>query len=218
MKSKDKIQLRVLGLSYTQLKNSAYMLILAQVGGPLNINIWIGEAEAHAIALAMEGVHTPRPLTHDLFASFIHAFGVKLTEVFIYKVEDDVFLSELTFTDGERTVTIDSRTSDGIAIAMRTGAPIYTTGDILEEKGFLLDIQRVDDGQSGNGGAGAPIGDNGNDTGDDVETITDSYTPRLEQYTIEQLEQSLQRCIETERYEEAARISDVLKRKKDSLK
>lgn len=211
-----KIQLRVLGLSYTQLKNSAFMLILAQVGGPLNINIWIGEAEAHAIALAMEGVPTPRPLTHDLFASFIHAFGVKLTQVFINRVEDDVFLSELTFTDGERTVTIDARTSDGIAIAMRTGAPIYTTRSILEEKGFLLDIQRVDDGSHEDYTDDDDVPDESvHQANDDQAAPHDSYTPRLEQYTIEQLEQSLQRCIETERYEEAARISAILKRRRN---
>lgn len=209
-----KIQLRVLGLSYTQLKNSAYMLILAQVGGPLNINIWIGEAEAHAIALALERVPTPRPLTHDLFASFIHAFGVRLTQVFINRVEDDVFLSELTFTDGERTVTLDSRTSDAVAIAMRTGAPIYTTPAILEEKGFLLDIKRADDGSHESETDDEPTDENVDPANGDNDTLRDSYTPRLEQYTIEQLEQSLQRCIETERYEEAARISAILKRKR----
>lgn len=74
-------------------------------------------------------------MTHDLFMSFAHAFGVKLTEVFIYKFEDGIFSSELTFSDGERQVVLDSRTSDAIAIAMRTKAPIYTTRAILDETG-----------------------------------------------------------------------------------
>ena len=78
-------------------------------------------------------------MTHDLFVSFAHAFGVKLKEVFIYKFEDGIFSSELTFTDGDRTIVLDSRTSDAIGIALRTKSPIYTTKDILDETGFILE-------------------------------------------------------------------------------
>lgn len=145
---RKKVRLRVIALSYARLKPSAFMLILAQTDGPYHINMWIGEAEAHSIAIAMEGINPPRPLTHDLFTSFIHAFGIKLKEVFIYRVDEEIYSSELTFSDGERTITIDSRTSDGIAIAMRTGAPIYTTPEIIDEKGFLLDLSSaVQDGE-----------------------------------------------------------------------
>ena len=123
----NRVRLKVMGLSYSQIQTGAYALILAQVGGPIRIPVVIGAAEAQSIALKMESITPPRPMTHDLFVSFAHAFGVKLTEVFIYKFEDGIFSSELTFSDGERTISIDSRTSDAIAIAMRTGAPIYTT-------------------------------------------------------------------------------------------
>ena len=127
----DRIRLKVLGISYSQIQSGAYALILAQVGGPYRIPVVIGAAEAQSIALRMESITPPRPMTHDLFVSFAHAFGVKLKEVFIYKFEDGIFSSELTFTDGDRTVVIDSRTSDAIAIAM---AHLYSPHAIFSTK------------------------------------------------------------------------------------
>ena len=132
----DRIRLKVMGLSYSQIQTGAYALILAQVGGPYRIPVVIGAAEAQSIAIKMESITPPRPMTHDIFVSFAHAFGVKLIEVFIYRFEDGIFSSEMTFSDGDRTISIDSRTSDAIAIAMRTGAPIFTTPEILNETGF----------------------------------------------------------------------------------
>lgn len=199
----NRVRLKVMGLSYSQIQTGAYALILAQVGGPIRIPVVIGAAEAQSIALKMESITPPRPMTHDLFVSFAHAFGVKLTEVFIYKFEDGIFSSELTFSDGERTISIDSRTSDAIAIAMRTGAPIYTTQAILSETGFEMEIteEAPDDGTSSAEGA------------DD-----DSRPePKLENYTVEELEKTLARLIDREEYEEAARVSEILKRKRGEV-
>ena len=135
----DRISLHVLGLSYSQLQSGAYALILAEDRGPRRIPVIIGAAEAQSIAITLEGIRTPRPLTHDLFVSFAHAFGVKLKEVFIYRFEDGIFSSELTFGDGTRSVQIDARTSDAIALALRTHTPIFTTRSIIEQTGFVID-------------------------------------------------------------------------------
>lgn len=197
------MKLKVMGISYSQIQAGAYALILAQVGGPFRIPVVIGAAEAQSIALKMEGINPPRPMTHDLFVSFAHAFGVKLREVFIYKFEDGIFSSELTFSDGERTVTIDSRTSDGIAIAMRTNAPIYTTHEILNETGFEMEIQDAEQED------GAEVGDE-SEVADEV-----SDEPKLENYAVEELERTLAKLIEREEYEEAARVAAILKRKRD---
>lgn len=200
----DRIRLKVLGISYSQIQSGAYALILAQVGGPYRIPVVIGAAEAQSIALRMESITPPRPMTHDLFVSFAHAFGVKLKEVFIYKFEDGIFSSELTFTDGDRTVVIDSRTSDAIAIAMRTGAPIFTTRDILDETGFLLELQDEESADY----------DTQTDMEEQEENISEE--PKLENYTIEELERTLAKLIETENYEDAAKVSEILKRKKNN--
>lgn len=200
MTSNDRIKLRVLGISYSQIQSGAYALILAQVDGPHRIPVVIGAAEAQSIALRMESITPARPMTHDLFVSFAHAFGVKLCEVFIYKFEDGIFSSELTFTDGDRQVRIDSRTSDAIAIAMRTNAPIYTTREILDETGFIMDEQ---------------ISDHESDDCDNNDSSDYNNEPRLENYTIEELERTLNKLIDSEAYEEAAKVSEILKRKKN---
>lgn len=197
----ERIRLTVLGLSYSQIRSGAYALILAQVNGPIRIPVVIGASEAQSIALRMENITPSRPLTHDLFVSFAHAFGVTLKEVFIYKFEEGVFSSELTFTDGDRTVVIDSRTSDAIAIAMRTRTPIYTTRQIMEETGFVMEVQEADS---------APDADDEFST----DTPPEPPAPKLENYAIEELERELNRLIEREDYEGAAHVKEILDRKR----
>ena len=112
-KTSNRIKMRVMGISYNKIHNDAYALILAQENGPYRIPVIIGSAEAQAIAIKMENIIPPRPLTHDLFVS-----------------------------DGDREVVLDSRTSDAISIAIRTDTPIYTTTDILTEAGFIMEDEQ----------------------------------------------------------------------------
>lgn len=134
-----RIKLRVQGLTNSQIQSGAYALILAEENGPRRIPIIVGTSEAQSIAIALERIVPPRPLTHDLFTTFSQAFGIVLQEVFIYKFEDGVFYSELLFDDGERQVKLDSRTSDAIAIALRIKCNIYTTEAIVRECGVVLE-------------------------------------------------------------------------------
>lgn len=207
---KDRVRLKVLGISYSQIQTGAYALILAQVDGPYRIPVVIGAAEAQSIALRMESITPPRPMTHDLFVSFAHAFGVKLLEVFIYRFEDGIFSSELTFFDGERKVVIDSRTSDAIAIAMRTGAPIYTTREILDDTGFIMEVRN--DGSDSDSDAASVETAASESFENEVDMTAEG--PKLENYAIEELERTLAKLIENERYEEAAKVNAILKRKR----
>lgn len=176
--------MKVFGLSTGPISNGAYALILEQVDGDVRVPIVIADAEARSIAARMEHLTLPRPLTHDLFASFAQAFGIAMQEVFIHKFEDGIFYSEIAFTDGERRVVFDSRTSDAVAIAMRTGAPIYIAPEVLHECGFVVD-----------------------------ESTGKAHTPEP---TVEDLEQQLKKLVEQEQYEEAAKINDILKNKKNN--
>lgn len=207
---RDLVQLRVMGLSYSQIQAGAYALILEQVDGPYRIPVVIGVAEAQSIALRLEKITPSRPMTHDLFVSFAHAFGVKLQRVFIYKFEDGVFSSEITFSDGERNVVIDSRTSDAIAIAMRTHAPIFTTPDILLETGFIMEVSESPDNESQQSAFH-------NETAeyDPSADMVSEQEPPFEKYTVEQLEKELEQFISREMYEEAAKVSRILKEKKN---
>ncbi len=198
MKETERIPLKVLGISYSQTQSGAYALILSQIGGPVHIPVVIGASEAQSIAMKMEGVIPPRPMTHDLMCNFCRAFGVGLKEVCIRKFEDGIFYSEMTFADAEREVTLDARTSDAIALAMRTGAPITTTRAILEETGFVMEQEEA-------GGAA------GTDTAAGADHMR---MPPLESYAVEELEKTLASLIEREEYEEAARVSELIKKKR----
>lgn len=195
-----RVKLSVLGLSYSHIQTGAYALILAEVNGPRRIPVVIGESEAQSIAHVIEHIKPKRPLTHDLFSSMSHAFGIQLKEVFIYSFEDGIFSSELTFSDGDRTVVLDSRTSDAIGIAMRAGAPIYTTPEIVEQTGFTMEQ------------IGGEEDDMSSDGSHDAEEDT-NREPRLENYTIDELRRTLDKLIASEEYEEAAKVNEILQRK-----
>ena len=191
-----KVKLRVLGVSYNQIQSGAYALILVEEGGKFRIPVVIGAAEAQSIAAKLENVQLPRPLIHDVFHMMTHAFGIIVKEVFIYKFQRGVFYSEITFADGDREVRIDSRTSDAIAIALRTNTPIYTTSEILKNTGFAV---------------------TGDDTVVDVEqeSIPEGLeTVPLTRFAIPELEKMLQSSIVKEEYERAAEIKKVIDEKK----
>lgn len=145
-------------------------------------------------------------MTHDLFVSFAHGFGVTLREVFIYKFQDGIFYSELTFSDGDRQIVLDSRTSDAIAIAIRSKSPIYTTPKILEETGFVMEMPEENE-----------KGENDSDDAPESFAGDETFNPDvpIERFSIEELERTLAHCIEHEDYEEASRVSEILRRKKE---
>lgn len=204
--NENRVRLRVMGISYSPMQSGAFALLLSVDGdSTLRIPVVIGPVEAQAIAIRLERKVTPRPLTHDLFATLAGAFGVQLVEVFIYRFEDGIYSSEMTFTDGERTVKLDARTSDAVAVAMRVNAPIFTTPEIVAETGIELEEVVVSDTEDG---AADEIEDNFDDVASD--NLSEEYLGAL---TIEQLQSLMTDLAEVEEYNEAARVLAVLKRK-----
>lgn len=197
----ERVQLEVMGISYTPLQSGAFALLLAQVDGPYRIPMVIGATEAQSIAIRLEGIVTPRPITHDLFSSLAHAFSLELKEVYIYKFENGIFYSEMKFTDGIKEATLESRASDAIAIAMRTGAPIYTTKAIMHLTGTILESKgSIDDDSAEEESASSPH--------------EASSSQSLEDMTDDQLKEYLDRLIAEENYEKAAQISEIIKNRK----
>ncbi len=208
------VSLYVMGLSVSQLKSGAYALILAEENGPRRIPLVIGEAEAKSIALVMEGIRTPRPVTHDLFVTFAHAFGIRMKKVFIYKFEDGIFYSQITFSDdADREVVIDARTSDAVAIAIRTETPIMTLESIVQRAGFIISDEVMKSDSQDNEAAEA----NQSEGSDTAPQPSSGYhaTPKLENYTIEELERTLADLIDREEYEEADRVAKILEQKRN---
>ena len=182
-----RIKLKVLGLTYSQVQKGAYALVLAEENGPRRIPVVIGVSEAQSIAISLEGIVPPRPITHDLFVSFSHGFGIRLKEVCIYKFENGVFSSEMLFDDGTREIRIDARTSDAIAIALRTWSDIYVMQNIIDEAGFVYEE---------------------NEGKEVVETEELPEEKSLSNCSRKELKERLEKAIASEAYEEAARIQD----------
>ena len=136
------IQLNIKGISYSQTQSGAYALVLSEMDGSRTLPIIIGAFEAQSIAIALETeIRPPRPLTHDLFKSFSDRFSIIVKEVVIHKLVDGVFFSTLICERDGVEETIDARTSDAIAIAVRFEAPIYTYENILEKAGVFLKME-----------------------------------------------------------------------------
>lgn len=180
------IELKVLGVTSSQLHAGAYALLLEEVNGTRRIPIVVGVAEAQAIAVRLEGVIPPRPLTHDLMTSVFHAFGVELESVTINSFENGVFSSLLNLKSNDSETRLDSRTSDAIALALRTGARIFITPEVIAKTGY--DSKRDRD-------------------------IDEAHN--LEELTTERLKVYLQRHVENEEYEKAAEIQKIIEARCD---
>jgi len=196
-----KVKLTVLGISYSQTQSGAYALVLSEVEGNRRIPIIIGGYEAQAIAIQLEGLTPPRPLTHDLFMNFAKAYHIEILDVNIYKLEEGVFFSKLHCTNGDKEIYVDSRTSDAVALALRFDCPIYTTEEIIEKAGLTLEIENIDEDA-----AKDEEGDKGN-------APTDSFIEQLKKLSVSELKTMLDEAVQNEDYEKASKIRDELKKR-----
>ncbi|MBI5213145.1 MAG: bifunctional nuclease family protein, partial [Nitrospirae bacterium] len=127
------IQMKVEGLLFDP-RSGMYILLLHQIDGAETLPIWIGKPEADAIALALGKVITPRPLTHDLVKNVFDGFNVRITKIVITEIVDNTYYAAIHGSDGRRDVSIDSRPSDAVAVALRANAPIFVEESVLEVK------------------------------------------------------------------------------------
>lgn len=197
----QKIRLNILGLSVSQTQSGAYALVLAEEDGDRRIPIIIGPVEAQAIAIQLEGLKPPRPLTHDLFKNLAISFDINISEVIIYKLEEGIFFSELVCETGSHETRIDSRTSDAVALALRFKCPIYTTEDILEKAGIVLDPE-----------SDSPV----EFKEDDTSSTKGKTESEFSNYTVSELTKMMNEAIINENYERASRIRDEINKRKKS--
>lgn len=194
----EKVELEINGISYSYSQSGAYTLILSESGGQRKLPIIIGQFEAQSIAIEMEKMKPTRPLTHDLFRSLALSFNIKLNEVFINKFEEGVFHSMLVFEKENQIHTLDSRTSDAVALAIRFNCPIYTSEDILNEVGVIFDEQEPETIE---------------EESDEKETPVNSASG-LASMSLDELEAIMTEAIENEDYELASQIRDEINRRK----
>lgn len=196
------VRLDIKGISYSQTQSSAYVLVLIEVEGTRTLPIVIGAFEAQSIAIALESeIKPPRPLTHDLFKSFADRFNIIIKQVIIHKLVDGVFYSSLICERDGIEEIIDTRTSDGIALATRFNAPIFTYENILDKAGIAT---RIEDDE---------------DIDDENIVLEDLITEAIEETsysseTTKNLNKKLEEAIANEDYELAARIRDEINTRK----
>lgn len=201
----SKIRLNVLGISYSQTQTGAYALVLAEEAGKRRIPIIVGGFEAQAIAIQLEGLKPPRPLTHDLFLNFAKTFNIDLIEVTIYKLEEGVFFSKLACDNGKNIVEIDARTSDAIALALRFKCSIYTTEEIMQRAGIILDFEKE--------GTSQPANEKNPGTRE-IKVEDQSKSEELKNIRMPDLKSMLDEAIRDENYERASLIQDEINRRK----
>lgn len=195
----QKIKLNILGLSVSQSQSGAYALVLAEENGDRRIPIIIGPIEAQSIAIQLEGLKPPRPLTHDLFKHLASAFEIQVSEVIIYKLEEGIFYSELICMRNEKQIIIDSRTSDAVALSLRFDCPIYTTEEILQRAGIVIEFENEHNPEDWS----QPLS---------AEPVRGKH--EYEKYTSAELSQMLSNAIKAEDYEKASAIRDEISRRK----
>ncbi len=189
----DKVLVDILGLSTNPASGGAYALILREVNGNRRLPIIIGASEAQSIALEMEGIKPPRPLTHDLMKNIITAFGAELADIIIDDLRDGTFYAKLNIDNQ----MIDSRPSDAIALAVRYGVQIYVASSVMDEAAFVPEEEDEEQHQAPPAAQASP---------------KQHHQPPGKITRLEQLNQQLKEAIEKENYEKAAALRDEIRK------
>ena len=201
------VRLDIKGISYSQTQNGAYALILNDAQSEKQLPIVIGAFEAQSIAIALEkDIKPPRPLTHDLFKNFSERVDIVVKQVIIHKLVDVVFYSSLICERNATEETIDARTSDAIALALRFNAPIFTYQNILDKAGVYLNVEPKS----------AKEQEEAKSIFDEVgpeETPKSSSNKDFANLSLKQLNELLDKAVSAENYEQAAKIRDEISKR-----
>lgn len=206
----EKIKLEILGLSSSQSHTGSFALVLGEETGNRRLPIIIGMFEAQAIAIEIEKINPNRPMTHDLFRSFAMNFNFTVEEIVISDLKEGVFFAKIVCSDSVKTVEIDSRPSDAIAVGLRFNVPIYTYENILSEAGIVLN-DLDDEGEKEKEKEKRPKAKQERVPKEPKPTPNPSDP--YKNSTVDQLKVLLDDALAKEDYEKAARIRDELNRR-----
>ncbi|HMS98762.1 MAG: bifunctional nuclease family protein [Saprospiraceae bacterium] len=190
----NKVSLEIVAISHSVSQSHNYAVILGEVEGSRRLPIVIGGFEAQGIAIAVEKMTPNRPLTHDLFKATLDNFGIIIREVVINDLLDGIFYAQLICDQNGDISVIDSRTSDAIAMAVRFNCPIYTYDFILDQAGVEMD----------------------SDKNEPLTPTRSMQKPGITSLSIDELESQLEKAIEMEDYETAAKLRDEITNRKSN--
>jgi len=188
----QKIQCEILGLSSSPSTGGAYAILLKEINGNRRLPIIIGAFEAQAIALEIEGIKPPRPLTHDLLKQIVDNLGAAVVEVIIDELRENTFYAKILLETSGLTNEIDARPSDAIALAVRTQSPIYVSDSVMESAAFVPS----EDGDK-----------------EEIEQEPEpDVIPKTKEAKLAALQDKLREALDAEEYERAAKLRDDIKK------
>jgi uncharacterized protein len=193
-----KIELEIMSLTHGVAPSHNYAVVLDEIEGSRRLPIVIGSFEAQAIALAMERMAPPRPMTHDLFKNTLESFHIELKEIIISNLVEGIFYAKLVCQQNGELVEVDTRTSDAIAMAVRFGCPIYTFEFILEAAGIEMEATEKPEKKASKKSS---------------KGVFD-----FERFSVEELNVMLDDVLASENYERAAKIRDEIQRRQEKKK
>ena len=195
------IELEILGLSSNHSQSGSFTLILGEVEGRRRLPIVIGMFEAQAIAIDIEKIIPNRPMTHDLFKAFSSNFGFAIEHILISDMREGVFYAKIVCQSATKRVEIDARPSDAIAIAVRFDSPIYCANGVMVEAAIEFSEEDEKKEQESTSKGSSPAG--GKKKSD----------TSLKDFSLDKLNQMLDKAINSEDYEKAARLRDEINRR-----
>ena len=189
----QKVQCEILGLSSSPSTGGAYAILLREISAARRLPIIIGAFEAQAIALEIEGIKPPRPLTHDLLKHMIDNLGATIIEIIIDELRENTFFAKIVLEVSGLTNEVDARPSDAIALAVRARSPIYVAESVMEAAAFIPSEEaEAEEKQS--------------------EPHEQEEVPKTKEAQLAALQDKLRKAIETEEYERAAKIRDDIQK------
>lgn len=196
----DEIKLEIVGLVFNQGVVNTYGLVMQEEEGNRRFSVMIGEPEAQSIALKMNNKVLARPLTHDLIKVILTTLGSELKKVVIYDLVNEIFYSELYIENKEGKIfVIDARTSDAVALAVRSDCPVYIKKNILEIVGTPMETEDLKEEKSFS-----------------FESLDNMAAEEVNLFSTEDLDAFLERAVKEEKYELAIKLRNALQHKKNS--
>lgn len=198
----NEIKIHISGMIFNQSLGGTYSLVFSEDAGlKRRFSVLIGESEAQSIALKLNNTKAPRPLSHDLMNSIIRELNARLVKVLIYEMINDIFYSEIYLVQGDKPIVIDARTSDAVALAVRSNAPIFINSDILDIVGAVIDVEEE-----------AALR---KESAEKAISLSDLTQEKIRFISLSRLQELLDQAIEEENYEMAAMLRDEIDLRKE---
>ncbi|HZM54566.1 MAG TPA: bifunctional nuclease family protein [Acidimicrobiales bacterium] len=143
------VEVRLRAVRVDLQSNTPVLLLQESEGLGRTLPIFIGAPEATAIAFALQGMDTPRPMTHDLIRDLLESLDAEVLRVVVTELRSSTYYAEIVLQQGEREVPVSSRPSDAVAVAVRTGSPLFVADDLMDAEGIMLAVDEEEDGDEG---------------------------------------------------------------------